>query len=309
MPHKPAEILPGLYFIQRGYLNANHFAYRSEQPVLIDTGYFGDWDITEALLKGLDLDLDRTALIINTHTHCDHVGGNHQIQARSGCAIALHPRGVRFMQERDDRSPWWSFYHQKAEFFQPTASLADGQMVQVGPYAFQVLHTPGHASDGLVLYCRPERILLSSDALWEHDFPVMTLAVEGEGAIETMLASLAKIADLDVDRVFPGHGPPFDDFKDALGRAVTRLEGFQADPLLVGWDLVKKIIVYTLMMKGRVSMASFFDDLMATHWYPDTVGRYFAGYYRTIYDQVIRDFRHRHIIRQDGPDWVTTVRP
>ncbi len=35
MPTQHEEILPGLYFIQRGYLNANHFAYRSEAPVLI----------------------------------------------------------------------------------------------------------------------------------------------------------------------------------------------------------------------------------------------------------------------------------
>ena len=303
------EILPGFYFFQRGYLNANHFAYRSERPLLIDTGYLGDWQTTEALLTGLGLDLDRTDLIITTHTHCDHIGGHHVLQARSGCAIALHPRGFRFMQDRDARSPWWSFYHQEAEFFQPTERLADGQVIQIGTHPFEVIHTPGHASDGLVLYCRPERVLLSSDTLWENDFPVMTLAVEGEDAIDTMLASLEKIARLDVDRVFPGHGPPFVDYQGALERAVTRLERFRSKPLQVGWDLVKKIIVYTILMKGRVSTASFFNDLMATQWYPDTVDRYFAGDYMTVYDRVMADFDRRHIIRRDGNDWVTTVQP
>ena len=305
----PSEILPGFYFFQRGYLNANHFAYRSARPVLIDTGYIGDWETTETVLTRIGLDLDWTARIISTHTHCDHIGGNHFIQLRSGCAIALHPRGARFMQERDDRSPWWSYYHQEAAFFDPAESLADGQDIQVGPYGFEVIHTPGHASDGLVLYCRSRRILLSSDALWENDFPVMTLAVEGENAIETMLTSLHKIAALEVERVFPGHGAPFDDFNGARERATARLERFRRDPQLVGWDLVKKILVYTLLMKGRVPRATFFENLMVTNWYPDTVNRYFGGDYQTVFDKIITDFDRRGIIGKVDEDWVTTVNP
>ena len=309
VPPTATEILPDFYFFQRGYLNANHFAYRSVHPVLIDTGYLGDWDATEAMLSRIGLDLGRTERIITTHTHCDHIGGNHQVQKRSGCAIALHPRGFQFMLDGDDRSPWWSFFHQEAEFFQPTERLADGQVIQVGPHAFEVIHTPGHASDGLVLYHRPGHILLSSDALWENDFPVMTLAVEGENAIETMLASLNKIAALEVNRVFPGHGAPCDDFNTALKRAIARLERFCKDPQLVGWDLVKKILVYTLLMKGRMPRATFFQDLTATTWFPDTVNRYFSGDGQTVYDTVIAEFDRRGIICRVEEDWVTTVSP
>ncbi len=32
------EILDDLFFIERGYLNCNHFVYRSPAPVLIDSG-------------------------------------------------------------------------------------------------------------------------------------------------------------------------------------------------------------------------------------------------------------------------------
>jgi len=39
---RPVEILDALYFIQRGYLNANHFVFVSEKPVLIDTAYLSD---------------------------------------------------------------------------------------------------------------------------------------------------------------------------------------------------------------------------------------------------------------------------
>lgn len=309
MPNRPEEILPDLFFMQRGYLNANHFAYRADRPVLIDTGYRGHWDATEAILQGLGLALERTALIINTHTHCDHVGGNHAIQVQSGCDVALHPRGYAFMRYRDARSPWWSYYHQAAEFFDPTHVLEDGQEIQVGPHVFTVIHTPGHAADGLVLYHRRARMLISSDTLWARDFPVMTVAVEGDAAVATMLASLEKIASLAVDRVYPGHGDAFQDFAGAHQRAVARLERFTADPALVGWDLVKKIIVYTIMMKGRIPRAGFFDHLMATTWFPDTVERYFDGQARAVYDEIMAEFERRDIVRRDGRCWITTVRP
>ncbi|MGD9330821.1 MAG: MBL fold metallo-hydrolase [Desulfobacterales bacterium] len=308
-PPAATAILPRFFFFQRGFLNANHFAYLCQHPVLIDTGYLADWDVTEALLAGVGLNIDQTARIINTHSHCDHVGGNRRIQDRSGCEIAMHPQGVVFSQQKDRRSTWWTYYHQEAELFQATRSLEDGEMIRVGPYPFEVIHTPGHAADGLVLYQHQEKMLLSSDALWERDFPVMTLPVEGDDAVDTMLASLDKIAGLPVKRVYPGHGPPFTDYQGALKRALARLEGFQKNPELVGWDVVKKIIIYTIMMKRRMAIDTFFDHLMNTAWYPETVGRYFDGESRSVYDQVISEFETRNIIKRDGPDWVTTVRP
>jgi len=33
------EIMKDLFFVERGYLNGNHFVYRGTKPVLIDTGY------------------------------------------------------------------------------------------------------------------------------------------------------------------------------------------------------------------------------------------------------------------------------
>ncbi len=49
----PIEIMKDLFFIERGYLNGNHFVYRSEDPVLIDTGYISDFDLTAELIKNL----------------------------------------------------------------------------------------------------------------------------------------------------------------------------------------------------------------------------------------------------------------
>ena len=120
------EILENFFFVERGYLNGNHFVYRSPSPVLIDTGYIADLADTEKAITGLGVRLSDVSLIINTHTHCDHIGGNAAIQEQSGCEIALHRIGKHFIDTRDDWSTWWRYYNQEARFFQCTQSLETG---------------------------------------------------------------------------------------------------------------------------------------------------------------------------------------
>ena len=60
------EILEDLFFIERGYLNANHFVYRSEKPILIDTAYIAEFDETRKLIQDLGVKLPEVKLIINT---------------------------------------------------------------------------------------------------------------------------------------------------------------------------------------------------------------------------------------------------
>ena len=303
------EILPDLFFIERGYLNGNHFIYRSEKSILIDTGYVADVDVTVELINNLGVRLEDVRLIISTHTHCDHIGGNHLIQQQSGCDIALHRIGKHFIETRDDWSTWWRYYHQEADFFRCTIELDDGDRVCVGPYEFDVIYTPGHASDGIVLYNRTQKILISSDALWENDMAVITTRVEGSTAPYRMLESLAKLQALEVNMVYPGHGPAFADMNAAIGRSRKRLHGFLANRALIGQDLLKKIIIYTLLMRRSVHRDDFFGLLMTTHWFKETVDLYFDAQYQPLYDHIMEEFIRRGLVKDaNGLLW-TTVRP
>ena len=145
------EILDDLFFIERGYLNCNHFVYRSPAPVLIDSGYVGNIRDTEKLIQQVGVDIADVSLIVSTHTHCDHIGGNKILQQKSGCDIALHNVGKHFTDTLDDWSTSWSYYDHEAEFFNCTQTLEDGDTVNIGPHQFRVIYTPGHAADGIVL--------------------------------------------------------------------------------------------------------------------------------------------------------------
>ena len=303
------EILDNLFFIRRGYLSANHFVSRSPRPVLIDTGYSSGWHETRRSIEALGVNLSDTSLIINTHTHCDHVGGNRAIQELSGCDIALHRIGRHFIDNRDDWATWWRYFGQEADFFHCTRSLEDGEEICVGDHVFRIIYTPGHASDGIVLYHKRDKLLISSDTLWENDLAVMTLRVEGSAAVFRMLASLERIATLDVRRVYPGHGRPFNDFSGAIARSRRRLKGYMADRQRIGNDLLKKLIVYTLLMKKTVAADSFFALLMDGIWYRETVDLYFNGAYRSTFDDILEALIRRKAVRQNNNTYLTTVPP
>lgn len=303
------EIMKDLFFIERGYLNGNHFVYRSEAPVFIDTAYISDFQVTEGLLNDLGMDLSRTRLIINTHTHCDHIGGNRLIQKRSGCDIALHKIGKHFVETRDDWATWWRYYSQEADFFECTVALEDGDPVSVGPHEFQVIYTPGHASDGIVLYNREEKILLSSDALWEKDMGVITVRVEGSTALFRHMESLERLSSLDVRVVYPGHGRPFTDIKGAILRAKKRVEAFLNHREKVGTDLLKKITIYTLLMRREVDEDKFYAQLLDTYWFRETIDLYFSSDYQRKYDEIMGDFLNRGIVKRKAGKLYTTVKP
>ncbi|MEW6490013.1 MAG: MBL fold metallo-hydrolase [Thermodesulfobacteriota bacterium] len=303
------EILEGLFYFERGYLSGNHFACRAAEPVLIDTAYASEISRTLGSLETLGIAWRRTRLILSTHAHCDHVGANRAVQEASGCDVALHRVGKGFLDAGDRWSPWWDFYGQEAAAFDCTRGLEDGEEVAVGPHRFRVLHTPGHSADAIVLHEPRAGVLLSSDTLWERDIPVVTEAVEGEGALEALLCSLERLASLHVSVVFPGHGPPFADFGGALERARARVRSYLADRSRLGEDLLKRILVYTLLMKGPFPEEALWRHLLATPWFPDTVDRYFPGAGEEKYREALEALRRRGAVRVEGGRLSAAVRP
>lgn len=303
------EIMKGLFFVERGYLNGNHFVYRSEHPVLIDTGYVSDFNITEKIITSLGVNIEDVRRIISTHCHCDHIGGNRLIQDRSGCDIAMHRIGKHFIDTKDDWSTWWTYYHQKADFFNCTQTLEDGDVISIGPHEFQVIYTPGHSADGIVLYNPKEKVLLSSDILWQNDLPVITIRIEGSRTLFSFQESLEKIESLDVNRVYPGHGKPFTRFKDAVASCKDKLSRYMEHPERIGTDLLKKIMIYTLMMHLSVQADTFFDHLMETWWFKETVDLYFNKDYETKYQQILESFLARGLVKQKEGQFFTTVKP
>ena len=138
---------------------------------------------------------------------------------------------------------------------------------------------------------------------------VMTLRIEGSMALFHMQESLQKLESLDVKRVYPGHGKPFCSFKNAIANSKEKIERYLLDRDLLGNDLIKKIVVYTLLMKKTIHANDFFPYLMDTYWFKETVDLYFNGKYEMKYNEIMNIFFERGIIEQENEHFFTTVKP
>ena len=77
----------------------------------------------------------------------------------------------------------------------------------------------------------------------------------------------------------------------------------------IGTDLLKKIMIYTLLMQRQIDEDRFYDQLMETHWFRETIDLYFDKEYNQKYDELITDFFNRGIVKQRDGKLYTTVKP
>jgi glyoxylase-like metal-dependent hydrolase (beta-lactamase superfamily II) len=143
------------------------------------------------------------------------------------------------------------------------ATLAPGDVLDLGDLEWQVLGAPGHDPHSLIFYCAQERILISADALWQNGFGVIFPELGGDSGFLEARATLELIASLDVRLVIPGHGAPFVDVKEALVRAFSRLDYLAADPLRNAENAVKVLLKFTLLERQQVALADVAALLMA----------------------------------------------
>jgi glyoxylase-like metal-dependent hydrolase (beta-lactamase superfamily II) len=295
------KITDDFFFIQRGYLNGNHLVYKGQQVALFDTAYTSGIEDTIKILQELAIDIQKISLIINTHSHSDHVGANHYIQSQAQCEIALHKIGQYFINRKEIFFLGWKFDRPQTEFFQVTRGLEDGEIIPTGPYRWRVIHTPGHAFDGIVLYEPFQKWLISGDALWEADVASLNLYKQGGSALFQMYDSIERLASLEVKVVFPGHGKMFSNYDEAIAKSRQKIQAYFDNPSQIGHDFIKKVMIFSLMMLDGVEEKEFYPMLLKREWFKHTVDLYFNGEYETQYQTIVNKFIQRGlVIRKDG---------
>jgi glyoxylase-like metal-dependent hydrolase (beta-lactamase superfamily II) len=86
--------------------------------------------------------------------------------------------------------------------FDPDTRLSEGSIVSVGEEDLQVIYTPGHSDDHLCFLTG--RILFTGD----HIMGGSSVMVEDMGRY---LGSLQRLQALELDLLYPGHGPEIDE--------------------------------------------------------------------------------------------------
>jgi glyoxylase-like metal-dependent hydrolase (beta-lactamase superfamily II) len=141
--------------------------------------------------------------VVVTHGHPDHAPGARALAARLG--TELHgPAGVEGV----------------------TRPLADGDVVTTDEGELIVVDTPGHARHHICLHWPARRALFAADLLLGKGDTVWV--GEYAGSVADYLASLERVRRLDLDVIYPAHGPALEDPPAAIDRfAAHRLERVQ----------------------------------------------------------------------------------
>ncbi len=162
------------------------------RPLLLDTGAgkAGYIPLLEGALAehcGTDAPGD----VLLTHVHPDHIGGAADVLARFG------PRRV-------SKLPWPG---RDERFDVVLTPAADGDIFRTEGATLHALYTPGHAQDHLCYWLEEERALFTGDVILGAGTTV--IPTEG-GDMGLYLATLERLLDLDLDRIYPAHGPAID---------------------------------------------------------------------------------------------------
>nr|WKF58071.1 Nitric oxide reductase [Paraburkholderia busanensis] len=241
---------------ERGWLSSNNVLLVDDAcAALVDTGYASHAEQTVALVRQA-LGARPLDLIVNTHLHSDHCGGNALLQTTWPCRTLIPASEAAVVRNWNEAGLTFGATGQTCERFAFTGTLAPGASLRLGALDWQVLGAPGHDPHSLMLYCADERLLISADALWENGFGVIFPELEGESGFAEQQAVLEAIAKLDVRAVIPGHGAPFTNVDQALERAFSRVAWLRADPARNARNALKVLIVFKLLEVRAMSFAT-----------------------------------------------------
>lgn len=243
----------GITFIERGWLSANNVLIQGDGPsALVDSGYWTHAAQTLALVReaihGQPLNL-----LLNTHLHSDHCGGNAALQqAYPDMRTLIAPGQAPAVEHWDPVALTYEPTGQACPRFRHDGLLQPGDSIQLGSKQWEIHGAKGHDPHSIVLFQPHHRILISADALWENGFGVVFPELEGVDAFDEVAQTLDLIEKLVPALVLPGHGRGFEDVTTALARARTRLNQFTSNPAKHHRHALKVLIKYKLLEWQRI---------------------------------------------------------
>src|SRR5450830_46181 len=259
---------PDIRVFERGWLSSNNILMLGgDACALIDSGYVTHAPQTLALvqaaLKSRPLDV-----LVNTHLHSDHCGGNAALQSAYPALMTHIPPGqARFVSTWDPHALTYTPTGQSCPQFRFDALLLPGSEISLGDKTWQVHAAPGHDPHSVILFEPASRVLISADALWERGFGVVFPELEGVDAFDAVGRTIALIESLAPRIVIPGHGSPFDGVEESIAVARERLDSFVRNPARHISYATKVLLKFKLLEVQSVELSTLISWARATPYF------------------------------------------
>ena len=181
--------------------------------LVIDTGMglnpLKDWILRET---------DRPIKAIGTHSHFDHSGSMHEFDCRLGHRAEADAFAQGGREATLYYGPWTEIEFvsnsRHPEFSSETYSITpspltgyldEGDVVDLGDVAYQVLHLPGHSPGSIGLYNLKTKTLFSGDAIYDGEL----LDTHPHSDKKVYRETLERILSLGAEKFHAGHYPSF----------------------------------------------------------------------------------------------------
>ncbi len=181
------------------------------EALVIDPG-----DVTPPMIRAIaDVNVK---MIINTHCHCDHCGGNAELVKKTGAPLAIHRDDLPLLRAAEVQGQMFGI--QVPASPEPARFLDEGDTVDAGSISLKVVHAPGHSPGHILLL--GDGYVMAGDVLFAGSIGRTDLP---GGDYDQLMASIRdKLLSLpDSTVVYAGHGP-----------TTTIGEERAANPFLVG---------------------------------------------------------------------------
>jgi glyoxylase-like metal-dependent hydrolase (beta-lactamase superfamily II) len=236
----------GVYLIGEPMHVNSYLILGTQRAVLFDTGMgIGDIRAVAQSLTTLPI------LVVNSHYHFDHVGGNHPFddiaihelgadRLRQGPPAHWFPGYLGFVEDvlaqyqvfREIDQTWFQVLGPEmqmrplpADFDPsswrtvttvPTMLLTEGDELDLGERRLRVLHTPGHTEDSVCLLDEQARVMFTGDTI--DSGPIY--AQYDDSSIASFVASTRRLTDYvdSVDILLSAHGARYQSYPELIPR-------------------------------------------------------------------------------------------
>jgi len=209
------RVAPGTFAIYEPHQSEEVISYLivgQKQALLFDTG-MGIANIKKIVSRLTS----RPVVVLNSHTHDDHVGGNWQFSFIYGVDTAFTRENAKgsTADAQAEIAPGEvcgelpKGFDAKAYRTKPwhiSAFIHDGFKINLGGRTVEVIATPGHTSDAIALFDRGNKLLFTGDTYYPA--PIWLYRPETDlGAYAKSIARLAALAQ-EVNTVLGAHNIP-----------------------------------------------------------------------------------------------------
>jgi glyoxylase-like metal-dependent hydrolase (beta-lactamase superfamily II) len=210
------QIMEGIYAIYEPGQFEEVISYLIEGrhgALLFDTG-LGMGDI-RSVVRQLT---KQPVTVLNSHSHYDHVGGNHQFDTVIGRHLPFtlnNSRGMSNDKVGDFARGDWIWKTHPPRFnaleyaikpWEYSRWIDDGQFIDLGGVSLEVVYAPGHAPDCIVLVDHARRLMFTGDTFY---LAPLYAHLEGSSFSDyVMTAAKLSLMARDIDYLLMSHNTP-----------------------------------------------------------------------------------------------------